>query len=136
MTKKKKVVFIIDDDQYLLTLYERFFKIKNIDVRMAKDGEEGLNLVLANKPDFVILDVRMPKLNGVEVLQKIRENNECKNIPVLILSNYSPELYKEKFKLLNIVDYMVKTNVLPTDIVDYVRKYLEKVDKKSSPSTQ
>lgn len=92
--KKKKIVLAIEDDATMLQLYQHKFELRGITTLLARDGEEGLRMVKQEKPDCVVLDIRMPKLNGLEVLKAMRENGEVKNIPVIILTNFDLPEYR------------------------------------------
>ena len=122
--KTKKVILVIDDDPMLLTLYKELFKNKGIAVRFAHDGSQGLDLIRYEKPDFVLLDIRMPKIDGMDVLKIMRKDQGMKDVPVGILTNYDYEEYREKTKGLDIVDFWVKTNVDPSALVKKVIEYI------------
>lgn len=125
-TPSKKVILIVDDDQTLLDLYIRMFTLAGVEVFVAKDGEEGILMVKEHKPDFVILDIRMPKLDGIEALKIIREDKVLKDTPVMMLTNYGHEEYREATKKLGVVDFIVKTNIDPAGLVGLVMKHLAK----------
>ena len=113
----KKVILIVDDDKTLLELYERMFGAHGVEAVIAKDGQEGIEMVRSHRPDFVILDIRMPKVDGIRVLEMIRKEEGLKDTPVLILTNYGEEEYREATKKLGIVDFVVKTDIDPTALV-------------------
>jgi len=119
-TNGKKVVLIVDDDIIILNLYERMFKNKGMDVHVAKDGEEGLEMIRKEHPDFVVLDIRMPKLDGIEVLKKVREDEEFKDTPILMLTNFDLREYREEVEKLGAVDFLIKTGIKPSEIVKRV----------------
>lgn len=120
----KKVILVVDDDPMLLTLYKRLFSNKGLEVILAEDGQEGLELIEKEKPDFVILDIRMPKIDGIDVLKIMRGKEESKKIPVLMLTNYGHDEYREATEKLDIVDFLVKTNIDPSGLVKRVADYL------------
>lgn len=120
----KKIVLVVEDDPTILELYEQAFKASGFDTFLAHDGEEGLGLIQSKMPDCVILDILMPKMNGVEVLKKMRENERTKQTPVLVLTNY--DTYRDKVKEYNVSDYIVKADVTLKDIVEKVLSILNK----------
>ena len=122
--KAKKVILVVDDDPMLLTLYKRLFSNKGMEVLLAQDGQEGLELIEQEKPDFVILDIRMPKLDGIDVLKIMRGRENLKEVPVMILTNYGREEYREATEKLNVVDFLVKTNIDPSGLVKRVAEFL------------
>lgn len=124
--KSKKVILVVDDDPMLLTLYKRMFANKGLEVLLAQDGQEGLEMIQQEKPDFVILDIRMPKFDGIDVLKIMRSKEELKNIPVIMLTNYGRDEYRQATEKLGIVDFLVKTNINPSGLVKRVAEYLSK----------
>src|SRR2546426_12142413 len=80
-------MLIIDDDQVVGNIYLRKFQVEGFQVELAADGEVGLAAALKSKPDVVILDLMLPRLNGVEVLKKLRAEPTTHNLPVVVLSN-------------------------------------------------
>lgn len=130
---KKKVILIVDDDAMLLGLYERMFDLQGVETLVAQDGEAGLKIIQDKKPDFVILDVRMPKLGGIEVLKRIRVDENIKETPVLVLTNFDDYMeYREEAKKLGVVDFLSKINIDPAEIVKFVVDYISKNKKANS----
>src|SRR5437762_902287 len=80
-------IVIIEDQEVLALIYSKKFAAAGYEVLVAADGEAGLESIIKNRPDLVVLDVMLPKLNGIEVLKKVRANPELKDLPVIILSN-------------------------------------------------
>lgn len=120
----KKIVLVVEDDPTILELYEHAFKAAGFQTFIAHDGEEGIGLIESKLPDCVILDILMPKMNGVEVLKKMRENGKTKEIPVLVLTNY--DTYRDKVKEYKVSGYVVKADVTLKDIVAEVLEILKK----------
>ena len=123
--KAKKVILVVDDDPMLLTLYKKLFSNKGMEVLLAQDGQEGLEMIQQEKPDFVILDIRMPKLDGLSALKIMKANDELKDVPVMVLTNYGNEEYRETAQKLGVVDFLVKTNIDPSGLVKRVSDYLQ-----------
>jgi DNA-binding NtrC family response regulator len=86
MPKKKKVILVIDDEADMRTLFTEIFKNK-YKVLTAKDGEEGLKKIFSLKPNLVILDIKMPKMNGLEVLRKAKAFYPT--LPIILCTAYS-----------------------------------------------
>ena len=109
MATQRKVVIIEDEphlqEELAAALVEGGFLVKN-----AYDGEKGLEMVLAEKPDLVLLDLIMPKKDGFKVLEAIKSNSEIKNIPVIILSNLETTENVERAIRLGATSYLVKPN--------------------------
>ena len=88
-TERNKILILIADDEVnLLLLIKDNLEEYGYQVLTAVDGEEALDMAVSERPDLIILDIEMPKLDGWQVCQKIRQNAEFKNMPILILSAY------------------------------------------------
>ncbi len=124
----KKVILVVDDDATILALYKRMFELRGIDILIARDGEEGVTMIREHMPDFVILDIRMPKLDGIEALKIIRSEEKIKDTPVLILTNFDHQEYRDETNKLGIVDFLVKINIDPSLLVEKVVSYLTKLN--------
>jgi DNA-binding response OmpR family regulator len=93
----------------------------------AFDGEEGFNKIKSEQPDLVLLDIIMPKMNGYEVLEKIK--SEGLKVPVIIISNSGQPVEIEKTQELGAVDYLIKTQFEPAEVSKKVKDYLENKNK-------
>jgi len=82
----RKKILVVDDEQDILTLLVSILKSENYEVITASNGEEALTAIKTKHPDAVILDIMMPKLDGMQVLQKIREDPEISSLPVIMLT--------------------------------------------------
>ena len=122
----KKVVLAIEDERPLLQIYKIMLEKYGIHTFIAEDGEQGLDLVKKESPDFVILDIRMPKMDGIEVLRQMRADPKYKDIPVLILTNYNLEEYRSAVRGLNVLDFLVKSDIEIKNVVKAVKEFLEK----------
>lgn len=122
----KKIVMVVEDDPTILSLYEHAFNAEGFKTYLAHDGEEGLKLIKDKNPDLVILDILMPKVNGIEVLGQLRKEESTKNLPVLVLTNY--DTYRAKAMEYGIVDYLIKADVTLKDVMEKVNAILKKGD--------
>ena len=86
-----KVLLIVEDDPLMSRMYQKIFTFEKYDVDTAVDGQEGLEKARSVKPTVILLDVMMPKMNGMEVLDKLKIDPETKNIPVIMLTNLAGE---------------------------------------------
>lgn len=87
-----KSVLIIDDTRIAQQFVEAFFKRLKFNVYVASDGYEGLRIALSSKPDLILLDIMMPRLDGFKTLQVIKSNELTKNIPVVVMTAYSDKV--------------------------------------------
>lgn len=125
MPKSKPVVALIEDDPMIGEMYKTKFAKNGFEIQIAVDGAAGLELVRKIKPDIILLDIIMPKLDGFEVLKQLRENPDFKKTPVVMLTNLGQEEDVKKGRDLGAEDYFVKTNFTPSAIVDKVKSLLK-----------
>lgn len=87
MGRDKKRIFIVNDDQTFIEVYEKAFVQAGFEVGSAMDGKSGLTRILTTKPDIVLLGLMLPIMNGFDVLKVLRERETTKDLPVLICSH-------------------------------------------------
>lgn len=125
MADTKKKVLIIEDDDHVSKVYDIKLKMENIDTIIARDGEEGVKVCIAEKPDLILLDLMLPKKDGFMVLEEIKKDSSgCKKAPVIVLSNLGQQSDIEKAKKLGAAEYLVKSDTKITDIVEKVKFHL------------
>ena len=120
----KKVVLIVEDDPALASLYSEKFKKEGFSTLIARDGAEGLNMAITKNPNCILLDMLLPKLNGIQVMEKILESPGGMKIPVVFLTNVAEKEEREQAFKLGAKDYLTKAMQSPDEIVDVVKKYL------------
>ena len=124
--QNKKLVLIIDDDSMIRKMYSRKFSAdKHFKALTAENGRQGLELIKANKPDLILLDVMMPKLDGFAVLEKIKKDVKLKKTPVLLLTNLGHGDDRQAGLSRGAYDYLVKAEYTPSAIVELARKILK-----------
>lgn len=119
---KKAKILIIEDEQPLVDLLSTKLSKEGYDVSYAYDGEDGYKLIGKIKPDLILLDIVMPKMDGYEVLEKLNEAGN--KIPVIIISNSGQPVEIEKTKKLGAVDHLIKTEFNPIDVLNKVHDCL------------
>lgn len=118
-------ILIVDDDKFLLNMYSIKFQKEKFEVTTAGDGADAIAKLQAGfVPDAVVLDIVMPIMDGLEVLEKMRQDNLAKNAMVLILSNQGQSSDIEKAKKLGIDGYIVKATTIPSEVVAEVLRML------------
>lgn len=117
-----KKILVVDDDPHIVSLIKTRFEANKYEVITAQDGEECLERILADKPDLVILDIMMPKVDGYNVLVGIKEikaiTGELPEIPIIVLTAVADPRVKEMVEKEQIVDYIIK----PFDSADLLSK--------------
>ena len=117
-------ILLIEDDKLMLRLYQKAFGFENYEVETAVNGEEGLAKVKSGKPDLILLDIMMPKMHGLEVLDRLKADPEVKDIPVVILTNLAGEEDAETALAKGAVKYIIKSEHKPKEVVDAVKQVL------------
>lgn len=126
MNSKQKIL-LIEDDKMLLEMYSSKFTREGYDIVTAENGSEGLKSAREHKPDLILLDIILPKLDGFAALKEIRKDAEIKDVPVILLTNLGQDQDIQKGKALGADDYFVKANHTPTEVVEKVRQLLDKI---------
>lgn len=134
MTDNKTQILIVEDDPLMARLYSKVFTIEGYDVVVAPDGEEGLTCVHKSIPTIILLDVMMPRMNGLELLEKLKADPETKKIPVIMLTNLAGQADAEKAITLGAVKYIVKSEYEPKQIVNMVKEILAGYTRDSLPT--
>lgn len=120
-----KKVLLIDDAPEVHTMYSIELKGRGYDVVEAFDGEEGLVKAKAEKPDAILLDIMMPKIDGIVLLTKLKEDPELKNIPVIMLTNFGQENLIQQAMTLGVNEYLLKYKVTPSEMADKIKQIFE-----------
>jgi len=118
-----KTILIVDDEAYIVTSLEYVMQSAGFEVAVAYDGEEALEKVAETVPALVILDLMMPKLDGFEVCEKIRQNPLWKDIRIIILTAKGRDIERKKGMSLGADDYMTKP-FSTRDILNRVKELL------------
>jgi len=124
-SKKRKKALIVEDDIALRNVYEMRLKLENLDVLVASDGEEGLSIAVKEKPNLILLDLMMPKISGMDVLDILKSTPETKKIPVIILTALTQESVKTKGYVFGADDFMVKSESKLEGIVDKIKSLIK-----------
>ncbi len=122
-----KKVLIIEDEEILSKLLKNKLEDEGYEAEVALDGQEGLTKAKSFKPDLILLDIIMPKVNGFEVLEKIKVDSELNKIPIIIVSNSGQPVELERAQKLGAVDWLVKTEFDPEEVIDKVIRQIGKV---------
>ena len=120
-----KKILLVEDEPALQESFKTIFAGKGYQLLQAMDGEEGLTLMRATKPDLVLLDLVLPKKHGFEVLKEMKSDAELKNLPVIVLTNLENSEDVEKALELGTTTYLVKANYSLEEIAQKVEEALK-----------
>jgi len=120
-------ILVIEDDQFLRELYDELLREEGYEVDLAGDGEEGLAKVSKGGYDLVLLDIMLPKMDGLEILRQLRDKPpEKPNGPVVLLTNLGQDsIIKEGFNL-GAAGYLIKSAMNPDQVLSEVKVFLSK----------
>lgn len=123
--RAKASIVLIEDDQFLRNLISEKLEHEGFVVRSAIDGEEGMRLIAGGPTSLILLDLILPGIDGFEVLKRIKQRREIAHIPVMVLSNLGQHEDIERAKELGAVDFLIKANFTPGEVVEKIKKVLQ-----------
>ncbi|HEY8672684.1 MAG TPA: response regulator [Candidatus Dormibacteraeota bacterium] len=115
-------VLLIEDDEFAAEMYRLRLVADGYRVVVGQDGEEGLRMATDESPDFIYLDLRLPGLDGFEVLERLRADPGTRHIPVIILSNYGEPELRERGLKLGALEFLVKADTTPAQLSTRVER--------------
>ena len=120
----KKKILLVEDDNARASVYRSRLELEGFVVEHVQNGELALAKIIEFKPDLVVLDVMMPKVNGFDVLDIVRNTPETANVHVVMLTALSQPKDKERAQQLGADDYLVKSQVVIGDVVERIKHHL------------
>ena len=123
--EQKKKILVVEDEAIMADLLQTTLQDAGFFVLRAANGTDALSMALGNKPDMILLDIMIPGIDGLAVLQKLRENEWGKHVPVIMLTNLSPDTrILESVTRDEPLYYVVKSNTSMEDIANKVKEGL------------
>lgn len=124
MTEDKKLILLVEDDTFLAGMYKTKFEMEGFSVVTAEDGLKGFQQAKEIKPDIILLDILLPKMDGFEVLDKIRVSKDLQHIPVIMLTNLGQKEDVKKGLERGANGYLIKAHFMPSEVVEKVKSVL------------
>ena len=121
---RPKKILLVEDDDALANTYVTRLQAEGFDIRRVANGEEALAAAREYKPNLVVLDAMMPKVSGFDVLDILRNTPETANVKIVMLTALSQDSDKQRAQGLGVDDYMVKSQVVMSDVVDRIKYHL------------
>lgn len=118
-------ILIVEDDAFLSKMYAKKFQVAGFEVQLAHDGVEGYTKAKSFKPDLILMDILMPKQNGMETLDKLKADEETKAIPVIMSTNLSTTDDADTAMKKGAVKYVVKSEVTPAELVKIASSHIK-----------
>lgn len=123
MNEPTKKILIIEDEKILADMYYDRFVQEGYQVISASTSEDGINLAKKEKPDLILLDILLPKENGVGFLKRMKRAPEISSITVVAFSNYDDPKVRKEAESMGIKDYLLKTDFTPQELVKKIKEY-------------
>lgn len=134
--KRMARILIIEDDELIRRMYQQIFSFRGYDISLAANGEEGIEQARVSKPTLILLDIMMPKLNGLDMLKQIKTLPDLKHIPVVVLTNLMGTADAEAALATGAVKYIIKSDYTPKEVVDMVEGILAGYTRNELPTTK
>ncbi len=119
-----KTVLLVEDDPFLIDIYTTKLKEAGFLTEVAATGEEALSKVKEKKPTLMILDIVLPKVDGWEILRRVKAEKNSKDLKVIILSNLGQKEEVEKGMKLGAAKYLIKAHYTPSQVVEEIKKII------------
>ncbi len=119
-----KKILLVEDEEIMIDLLQRKLTQEGYEISVARDGEEGLKIMKKIKPDLILLDIIMPKMGGLEVMEEMAKDKELKKIPVIVISNSGQPVELDRAQKLGAKDWLIKTEFDPQEVVNKVKKQI------------
>jgi len=122
----KKNILVVEDDIILQKNIKSSLESADFEVDQLFSGQGVMQKIEQKKPDLILLDLMLPKKDGFHILQDIKQSEELKNIPVIILTVINTETSVSETKMLGADDYLIKSNYSLSEIIEKINKLLKK----------
>lgn len=126
MAENKLKVLLVEDESMIVDMYKMRLEGDGFEVLVTDKGSEAIEMAKKDKPDIILLDVILPETDGFSILQNLKSDSKTKNIPVMMLTNLGQESDKEKGGQLGAVEYFIKSQHTPADVLSAVKRIIYK----------
>lgn len=124
MLQTKKKLLLIEDDKMIAQMYTVKLEQEGFEVVNAFDGKDGIKKAIESQPDIILLDIIMPQMDGFAVLEQLKNKIDFEKVPVIMLTNLGQELDIKRGFELGAVEYLVKANYTPSQIVEKIKTFI------------
>lgn len=119
-------VLLIEDDPEQLFLFQKVFNLKGLLTIPATTIEEAMRMVFLDRPDIVLLDVILRHQNGLDIMEKLKQDISTKDIPVVVFTNTDKKEYRDRAEKLGAVDFIIKSQTIPQEMAERIKTFLGK----------
>ncbi|MCX6766548.1 MAG: response regulator [Candidatus Moranbacteria bacterium] len=129
---EKKKILIVEDDNFVAEVYFAKLTEMGYEAILAQNGEEGLVALKKDKIDMILLDILMPIMNGMEMLEEIKKNEDWKNIPVILLTNVGEKESIQKVREMGVKNYLIKSHFTPAEVIEKIESVFKESQENES----
>ena len=126
---EKKKILIVEDDNFVAEVYSTKLMEMGYEIMVAQNGEEGLVSLKNNKIDLILLDIIMPVMGGIEMLEVMKKNEEWKKIPVILLTNVGEKESIQKVQEMGVKNYLIKSHFTPAEVIEKIETVFKESEK-------
>lgn len=126
---EKKKILIVEDDNFVAEVYLAKLSEMGYEAILAQNGEEGLAALKKDKIDLILLDILMPIMNGMEMLEEIKKQEDWKNIPVILLTNVGEKESIQKVREMGVKNYLIKSHFTPAEVIEKIESVFKENQK-------
>jgi len=119
---EKKKILIVEDDNFVAEVYFSKLMEMGYEAVLAQNGEEGLEALKKNKVDLILLDILMPIMDGMEMLEEVKKVEEWRNIPVILLTNVGEKESVQKVREMGVNSYLIKSHFTPAEVIEKIEE--------------
>jgi len=123
---KPQTILLVDDNSFLTRIYQPKLESAGYKVLIAQDGEKALDMIRKHKPSLILLEIILPKINGWDIIKKVKKNKILSKIPIIVFSNLSDQEDIKKTFDLGVDEYLIKSQTMPSETINKIIKILEK----------
>ncbi len=116
----KKKILIVEDDNFVAEVYFAKLSEMGYEIILAQNGKEGLTALENNKIGLILLDILMPVMDGIEMLEEVKKRKEWENIPVILLTNVGEQESIRKVRELGVKNYLIKSHFTPAEVIEKI----------------
>ncbi len=119
-----KVLFVEDDPDQLF-LFQQVFNLKGLLTIPATTIEEALRMAFIDRPDLILLDVMLHNENGLDIMEKLKQDEATKDIPIFVFTNTDKKEFKDRAEKLGAEDYIIKSETIPQEMAQRIQEFME-----------
>lgn len=127
-------ILLVEDDPLVYRMYQKLFALEGYETETAENGQIGLEKLATFRPDVIMLDIMMPTMNGLEMLDKLKSDSATKNIPVAVLTNVSDQTVASEIFDKGAEISIAKSETEPETVINWIKSVMARGGKADQPA--